>query len=63
MVLYCLQGAKIVNSSHFELDYMLGRKISFFCMAQGQPRPYITWFKEGIELYAHQFFQASYLTH
>lgn len=50
-------GAKIVNSSHFEQDYMLGRKISFFCMAQGQPRPHITWFKEGIELYAHQFFQ------
>lgn len=58
-VLRSLQGAKIVNSSHFELDYMLGRKITFFCMAQGQPRPHITWFKEGIELYAHQFFQAS----
>jgi hypothetical protein len=58
-VLHSLQGAKIVNSSHFELDYMLGRKITFFCMAQGQPRPHITWFKEGIELYAHQFFQAS----
>lgn len=36
---------------------MLGRKITFFCMAQGMPRPEITWFKDGIELYAHKFFQ------
>jgi hypothetical protein len=51
------QGAKIVKASHFELEYMLGRKITFFCMAQGYPRPEITWFKDGIELYAHKFFQ------
>ncbi|CAH1399150.1 unnamed protein product [Nezara viridula] len=50
-------GARIVKASHFELDYMLGRKITFFCMAQGYPRPQITWFKDGIELYAHKYFQ------
>ncbi|XP_037948112.1 uncharacterized protein LOC119679688 [Teleopsis dalmanni] len=50
-------GAKIIKSSHFELDYTLGRKITFFCMAQGNPRPTITWFKDGAELYQHRFFQ------
>ncbi|KAJ8973618.1 hypothetical protein NQ317_003248 [Molorchus minor] len=50
-------GAKIVKASHFEFEYMLGRKITFFCMAQGYPRPEITWFKDGIELIYHQFFQ------
>ncbi|XP_012271055.1 immunoglobulin domain-containing protein oig-4 [Orussus abietinus] len=50
-------GAKIVKASHFELEYMLGRKITFFCMARGYPRPEITWFKDGIELYHHKFFQ------
>jgi len=55
------QGARIIKSSHFELDYMLGRKITFFCMAKGLPRPEITWFKDGIELYAHKFFQVSIL--
>ncbi|ENN77268.1 hypothetical protein YQE_06096, partial [Dendroctonus ponderosae] len=50
-------GAKIVKSSHFDFEYMLGRKITFFCMAQGMPRPEITWFKDGIELYHHKYFQ------
>ncbi|KAL1491506.1 hypothetical protein ABEB36_012094 [Hypothenemus hampei] len=50
-------GAKIVKSSHFDFEYMLGRKITFFCMAQGIPRPEITWFKDGIELYNHKYFQ------
>ncbi|XP_043280321.1 immunoglobulin domain-containing protein oig-4-like [Venturia canescens] len=52
-------GARIVKASHFELDYMLGRKITFFCMARGYPRPEITWFKDGIELYYHKFFQSN----
>lgn len=35
-ILVHFQGAKIIKSSHFELDYTLGRKITFFCMAQGK---------------------------
>lgn len=50
-------GARIAEASHFELDYMLGRKITFFCMATGYPRPEITWLKDGIEMYHHKFFQ------
>lgn len=46
-----------MKASHFELDYMLGRKITFFCMATGIPRPEITWLKDGIELYHHKYFQ------
>jgi hypothetical protein len=30
--------------------YHLGRKISFVCVARGNPRPQITWLKDGLEL-------------
>ena len=48
---------RIAQSSHYELKYTLGRKIVFICVARGNPRPQITWFKDGIELYAHNFFK------
>ena len=44
------QGARIVKSSHFMKRYHLGRKISFVCVAKGNPRPQITWLKDGLEL-------------
>ncbi|CAG7829931.1 unnamed protein product [Allacma fusca] len=50
-------GANITKASHFETEYELGRKIVFFCTAIGNPRPHITWFKNGIELYAHSWLQ------
>jgi len=48
---------RITQSSHYELKYTLGRKIVFICVAEGRPRPQITWLKDGIELYAHNFFK------
>ncbi|KDR22123.1 immunoglobulin domain-containing protein oig-4-like [Zootermopsis nevadensis] len=48
-------GAKILLASHFDYEYMLGHKIVFVCVAKGTPQPQITWFKDGIELYAHSY--------
>nr|UEK51502.1 OIG1-like protein [Parasacculina yatsui] len=49
--------ARVVKSSHYQLKYTLGRKIVFICVATGYPRPQITWFKDGIEMYNHNFFK------
>ncbi|CAG4954963.1 unnamed protein product [Colias eurytheme] len=46
-------GAKILLASHFDFEYVLGHKIAFLCTAKGKPRPQITWFKDGVEIFAH----------
>lgn len=48
---------RVMKSSHYQLKYTLGRKIVFICVATGYPRPQITWFKDGIEMYNHNFFK------
>ncbi|XP_066261661.1 immunoglobulin domain-containing protein oig-4-like [Euwallacea similis] len=48
-------GAKIVLASHFDFEYVLGHKIQFICVARGNPRPHITWFKDGSEIFTHQY--------
>lgn len=46
-------------ASHFDLEYVLGHKIAFLCVARGNPRPHITWFKDGAEIYTHHYLHVS----
>ncbi|GAB6033650.1 hypothetical protein CHUAL_013713 [Chamberlinius hualienensis] len=50
-------GARIIKASHFDFEYTLGHKIVFLCEARGDPRPFFTWYKDGIELPYHPYLQ------
>ncbi|EEC10723.1 cell adhesion molecule, putative, partial [Ixodes scapularis] len=52
-------GAQIEKASHFDYEFFLGHKIVFICVARGVPRPRITWYKDGIEIFAHPYMQIS----
>ena len=54
------QGARITKASHFDYEYVLGHKIVFICVAKGKPRPKIIWFKDGRELYDHDYLHVRY---
>lgn len=52
-------GAKILQASHFDYEYVLGHKIAFLCVAKGNPRPHITWLKDGAEIFTHLYMHVS----
>lgn len=45
-----MQSAHITTGSHFSQTFRLGYKLLLICIASGNPRPTIKWYKEGAEL-------------
>uniref|UniRef100_A0A914W2F7 Ig-like domain-containing protein n=1 Tax=Plectus sambesii TaxID=2011161 RepID=A0A914W2F7_9BILA len=44
------RSAHINTGSHFSQTFRLGYKLLLICIAKGDPRPTIKWYKEGAEL-------------
>uniref|UniRef100_A0A1I7WZF8 Ig-like domain-containing protein n=1 Tax=Heterorhabditis bacteriophora TaxID=37862 RepID=A0A1I7WZF8_HETBA len=44
------KGPRIGRHSYFKQTFRLGYKLKLFCEAEGDPRPDVHWYKDGIEL-------------